>query len=313
MDYTLLLLGNRQVKPTLTRAQVCSLKLTFQGLNISTQQFGPNQPWFEPAYQCLTNAQDRASVRAQKKAAGDTHLILEFFTNQQSIYDESGQPWQQAVSPSGEQNPTWFRDLVSEVIYDGLIPVVVFDGDDGDNAEGYPNALRQLPILVPLLEGLTDCVLFARFWDGVFYGSSPANIQNFGQQFRKLLPNGYLAIEHQPGKIPVGNGPGDYQPNGMMVDYDVICAEFQDGALHQDSTWQVAGRMLGPAYKRPPEQPSGDDPSPPWYLAGGNARGPYFAVAFEYYAYEFVRSSVSQATVQGDRNYLQSLGYTLVC
>lgn len=304
-------LGRSATPVTHTRDQICKVKLTFQGLTITTSQFG-TQPWFESAYQCLTSSGDRASARAQKLAAGDTHLILEFLTHQESIYNEDGQPWQAAISPSGEDNPQWFRGLVEEVLGDGLVPLVVFDGDNGDApADGYPNALRQLPILVELLDGLD--VLYGRLWDGVFYGSTPANIANFGVQFRNLLPNGCLAIEHQPGRIPVGNDTTDFVPGGPMSTYDVIMSEFQDGAIHQDSTWQVADRLLGPAYKRPPDQPGGDDPRPPFVLGTPTERGPYYAVAFEYYAYEWVRSRVSAATIQADRDYFVSLGYSLVC
>lgn len=313
LEELLLLSQQGSKRRVFTRDEVCAVQLTFQGLTITTQQFG-TQPWFEPAYQCLTDSADRASVRQQKLTAGDTHLILEFFTHEESIYNESGQPWQQAISPSGEDNQQWFRGLVDELLDSGIVPIVAFDGDNGDAVgDGYPNALRQLPILAALLGDLQTQILFARFWDGVFYGSSPANIAAFGQSFRQYLPNGNLAIEHQPGRIPIGNGPADWGPNGPMQTYDVICSEFMDGALAQDSTWQVGGRLLGPAYKRPPEQPSGDDPNPPWYLSAGTPRGPYYAIAFEYFAYEWVRSWVTPTQVQTDRDYLNSLGWSYIC
>lgn len=308
-EYWWLASPNRPKVPT--RQQICSIGCTFQGLTISTKQFG-TQPWFELAYQCLSSAADRASVRAQKKAAGDTHLILEFYTHQQSIYDEPGQPWQHAISPSGEANPQWFLGLVAELRQDGLIPIVVFDGDNGDNPmDGWPNAARQLPLLVDLLGAWNDQMLYARFWDGVFYGSTPGHIADFGQQFRDVLPNGYLAIEHQPGRIPVGNGPADYAPGGLMVDYDVICSEF-DWLPHNDATWQVAARLLGPAYVRPPDQPAHDDPSPPWYLRTGSSRGPYFTWAMEYAEYQWVRSQVTAAEIQTQRQYFRNMGYTAV-
>lgn len=297
------------------RNQVCSIGLTFQGLTVTTREFG-TLPWFEPGYQCL-DPEDRAAVRAAKHLAGDTHLILEFFTDTGSIYNEPFQPYQGFISPSMEQNPAFFLSLVEEVIINGFIPIIVFDGDDGDNpAHGYPNALRQLPILVNLLKSssygdLNAYVLYARFWDGVFYGSSPENIANFGAQFRTLLPNGYLAIEHQPGKIPAGEGGGDYQPGGRMSTYDVICGEF-DWLPHNDATWQVLGRMVRP-YTRPSDQPSGDDPNPPFYLAPGSPRGPYFYVVFEYAEYQWVRGQVTAEDIQTQRSYFWGCGATLIC
>lgn len=298
--------------PAPSRDQVCSVQLTLSGLTISTIQYG-TQPWFEIAYQTLTSAEDRASVRAQKKAAGDTHLILEFFTNEQSIYDEPGQPWQKAMTPSGENNPQWFRGLVEEVIRDGLIPIVAFDGDDGQT--GHFNALRQLPILVSLLSDLNRYLLYARLWDGVFYGSTPEQIGAFGLAFRNLLPNGYLAIEHNTGHIPVGNGEDDYRLGGLMQPYDVVFSEW-GVPLEQDSFWQVAARLIGPAYRRPPDQPSADDPRPPFYLAPGTPRGPYYAISFELVnpgLYAWVRGQCTAAQIQQKQNYVKAAGYRYRC
>lgn len=307
-----------RMPPVPTREQVCTVQLTFQGATITTQQYG-TQPWFEPAYQTLTDPADRASVIEQKKALGDTHLILEFFTHRQSIYNEPGQPWQAAISPSMEENSDFFHTLVLEVIQAGLIPIVAFDGDNGDNVyDGYPNALRQLPILFHLLDGLHDRILYARLWDGVFYGSTPTNIQDFATAFRVFLPDGYLAIEFSTGHIPVGNGPTDYAPGGMMVGYDTILGEFDDNRF-DDSVWQVLARMIGPLYVRPSNQPADDDPGSPFgldsakfYLRYGNPRGPFVFIVFEYFAYGWVRGThVSE--VQQARAYFARCGAPHIC
>lgn len=303
--------GNNPFKsglgPVPSRAQVCGMNLTFQGLTVNLPS-GPI-PWFELGFQCQDLA-GREAVYEAKHLAGDTHLIIEFFTQTESVYNEPGQPFEGMISPSGEQNPEWFRGLVIEILQNGFIPVVVFDGDNGDTpSDGYPNALRQLPILASLLRDLADRILFARFWDGVFYGSSPQNIASFGEQFRSILPNGYLAIEHNPGHIPVGNGPGDYELTGMMSSYDVIVTEFDEN-LSQDSTWQVAARLLGPRYHRPSDQPAGDDPSPPFYLAPGNTRGGYFTCGMEWVGeYLWVRGQTTLETVESQRAYLRMMGY----
>lgn len=303
--------------PVPTRDQVLGMKISFQGLTVKTVQFG-TIPWFEPGIVSL-NADDRQSVYAAKKAAGDTHLILGFSTGG-ILYDEPGNPFQQFIQPDYEANPSLFLSLVEEIILNGFVPVIAFDGDDADNPEhGYPNALRQLPILVSLMKtskyaDLNSYVLYARLWDGVFYGSSPENIKAFGAAFRALLPNGYLAIEHNTGHIPVGGGPGDYAPGGKMVDYDVIMSEFDNGtataSTANDSIWQVVGRLLGPNWVRPPEMPASDDSlHPPWYLAPGNSRGPYYAVAFEFDEYRWVRGQVSDAQMKTERAYMRQIGY----
>lgn len=211
--------------PTFTRDQVCGAQLTFCGLMINTPEWG-SQPWFELAYQC--NDQSRALIRQQKKAAGDTAVLLSFFTQPgQRIYDEPGQWLQPLASLAGEWNPQDFRSLVLEVLADNMVPIISMDGDNGmDPTNGAPNALRQWPILAELLNDVRKDVLIARFFDGVFYGATPESIREFGRAVRASWGNdANLAIQHNPGHIPVGNGPADYRPGGMMEDYDVIVSE----------------------------------------------------------------------------------------
>jgi hypothetical protein len=262
-------------------------KITFSGLTITTTQFG-TQPWFELAYQCLATPDDRRRAREQKRAAGDTHIILEYTTRAGSVYNESDVWLQTAVSMSAEADPAWFKGLIDEILSEGaesLVPVIVYDGDNGmADADGYPNALRQLPILAALLDGYDDSVVYARFWDGVFYGSTPESIQAFGRAFRARYtnPNAVLIIEHNPGHIPVGNGPADYEADGMMAEYDGIASEYDypggiaappaivgaqwndDHGLYvpvyaSDETpwtniWQVVARC-SPAWTPPPDEP----------------------------------------------------------
>lgn len=300
------------VIPVFSREQICNAKVTLSGLTITTGQFG-EQPWFELAWQCLSNKADRDSVLKQKIAAGDTGQVIEFYTREQNIYPDrpNNATWLgQCITQVGEFNQLGFFDFVTEILVAGLVPVVVFDGDNGDNIiDGYPNALRQLPILTQLLSSgdYNSRTLYARFWDGVFYGSSPENIQNFGKQFRKLLRDGHLAIEFNPGHIPVGNGPKDYAPLGMMTDYDVVVAEFNYPNYREDSTWQIVARLV-PSYNRPPDQPSWDDPSPPFYLKSGNKRGQYYFWAFELGEYQWVRNEVSLSDLQVAGRYYKAMG-----
>jgi len=149
----------------------------------------------------------------------------------------------------------------------------------------------------------------------VFYGSSPANIKNFGAEFRKLLPNGYLGIEHNPGHIPTGLGEADWLPGGTMENYDVLLSEFadqSDPAAGNDTIWQVVARCVRP-YHRAPDQPAGDDPNPPFYLVD-SARGPRFYCAFEYSfnwgAYGWVRYYSTAQEVATHRQYMLNLGAT---
>lgn len=198
---------------------------------------------------------------------------------------------------------------------------------------------------------LTPYIIFRPGWDAVFYGwggmESPSHltamksqhglrwrhthpnkprpvkmstkelddqqkrVKEFGELFRRILPNGYLAIEHTPGNIPCGEGGGDYAPGGLMTTFDTIMGEFH--TVHEDSFWQIAGRMVSP-YHRPSDQPTGDDPHPPFYLATPSDRGPYFYVAFEPTkggVYEWCRGLCTLEQVKEVDSYMRSCGCTL--
>lgn len=304
-----------------TREEVCGVRVNFQNQIISTRQYG-TRPWFEPIVPSLTDPADRQWVYQQKKAGGDRHQIIEFNTEDWGPNPSPQRGWPWGPIPSMEDNPDVFLALTEEVIMAGLIPIVAFDGDDGQ--VGAVNALRQLPILMNIMQhwsshgDLTPYILFARLWDGVFYGSTPEQIRDFGIAFRALCPQGHLAIEHNPGHIPAGEGGEDYAAGGRLSTYDVILSEFDDPP-HNDTTWQIAGRLVHP-YNRPADQPSWDDPPPtPFYLAPGNPRGPYFAVAFETWApYSWVRvgdplgpaGQAMKAEIDQRRQYYRDLGYT---
>lgn len=306
--------------PAPTREQVCGVTLTFQGLIGTTKQYGA-QPWFEPVIQTLTDPVDRQAIYQQKKDSPqhDTHQIIEFNTDDWGPNPSPQRGWAWGPSPSMEHDPQRFLALTEEVILAGLIPIVAFDGDDG--SAGHVNAMRQLPILVSLMQSsqygdLTPYILFARLWDSVFYGSTPDEIRAFGVAFRALLPQGHLAIEHNPGHIPTGEGDADYLPGGAMTTYDVLLSEF-NMPPPDDTVWQIAGRTIRP-YHRPPDQPAGDDPSPPFYLGVDNPRGPFFACAFETWGeYNWVRvgdphapaGQALQRQIEQDRAYLKALGY----
>jgi hypothetical protein len=281
-----------------------------QGTTIYTSQYGV-LPWWDAALPWLTEPSDRRAIYTSKKQLGDTHQLIQLPWGP-PLYDEPDQ----AYSPDrfGPLNWTGSGDerlhgLVDEVVRAGLIPVVFLGGDDGER--GFPHAVEQLPDVVAKLGPLMAYTVISPFWDGGWYGWTAEHLTAFSQQFRQL-GGLYLAMEFQPGRIPVGNGPPDYAWNGAMAGYDVLLQEF-DFDVHQDSTWQVAGRLLGPAYVRPPDQPHGDDPSPPWYLSHGSQRGPYGVVAFEYETYLWVRNQVSVEQIQQDRAYLSALGYPAVC
>lgn len=313
-----------------TRDQVCALRTSLQGLTYETTQFGAIPAWF---YAGL-NATDRAIARAAHKAAGDTHIPISI----SAAYKEEGTLWPDALKEGYDftQDLDGLRAILTEVICDGLFIDLPLAGDglgEGPgyndpvgNTYGYQWLMANLPRIVAALKGdgtvpdLTPFILFRPGWDACFYGwgidgevpdQQPDRVRRFGELFRALLPTGHLAIEHTPGNIPCGEGGQDYAPGGLMRTYDTILSEF--ASVHEDSCWQVVARMV-PHYHRPDDQPAGDDPNPPWYLAPGTERGPYFYVAFEPTkggVYEWCRGWCNLTDVQAVRSYLRDLGCEL--
>jgi hypothetical protein len=299
--------------PVPGRTTKLSFQLQFQGMMCHTDQYG-DLPWFEAALFSLTPT-DRQHIYACKHAAGDTHAIIALGANPfDSVYDEPGQPYQQMHYVGFQTNLSAFVSAVQEVITNGFTPFI-FLGGDGPN--GYPIASQQFPVLSNALRtafaiDLNQYVVWVPGWDSVFFGWAPADITQFGAQVKSLCPQCLLAIEFNIGHIPLGSGPSDYTQaggaNGSMWNYDLLLAEFNNGDIHNDATWQVLGRLLGPNYRRPSDQPSGDDPNPPFYLAGWQG----LVACFEWSEYGWVRQQTTAVVVQADANYLRSLGCAVV-
>jgi hypothetical protein len=326
--------------PAPTRDQMLNVHLTFQGLTVTTQQFG-QLPWFEPALPWLSAA-DRQAVYAAKHASmawgagGDTHALV-FVPSGPALYDEPGQPYAADRFPpldwtaGNTQMDQQFAALVHEVIVNGFPQVLVFLGGD-DGAAGFPVAMAQAKLVSSALRqsvygDLTPYVVVLPGFDGVFYGYSPDQVAQWGASCRLLFT--YCGVEHQPGRIPVGEGGSDYLPGGRMTTFDLILAEFNgpnDSAWRTQRTfdaqgrpdypgnqiWQIGARMLGPAYHRPSDQPAdSDSASPPFYLAPLSPRGPFVHCAFEWVGeYLWVRGRESADDIVRDRNYFKSAGYT---
>lgn len=285
--------------------------ITFQGLLVNTKQFG-TLPGFEACLPWLY-IEDRLSWYSAKKITGDTHALFQLPFGP-PLYDEPNQPYNSSNFPALDWTngntsiDSRTTDLIQELLLNGFNKILLFLGGDGQS--GYPIASRQLELLAQndlYYHSLYKYCVVLPGWDGVFYGWDPSQIVQLGQQFRSIWPDGYLGLEHNIGHIPLGEGGDDFKPNGRMQDYDLILSEF-DYNLHQDSTWQILGRMIRP-YNRPSDQPSGDDPNPPYYLSTPNPRGRWGYCAFEFGEYEFVRDSIVTTVIQ-NRNYLKSMGCT---
>lgn len=322
--------------PIPTREQVCGVRLHFQGLMYDTAQYGRIPAWWFPQL----SAEDRQRALANHDAVGDTHVDV----NVSGAYREAGTLWPDALK---EGRDFWFdlatlKPILLEIVQARKV-VALFLGGDGQSVHDHPGAgdyndpvgdtygysfvVQQLPRLVAALKGdagsdvpdgidLTPYLLFCPGYDGVFYGWTPDQVRDFGTRFRELLPSGYLMLEHQPGRIPVGNGPRDYAPGGMMDAYDVIASEFPNGLERTadpnpdtnpgSQIWMVVGRLVQP-YHRPADQPAPIDPGAPFYLHD-SPRGPRFYCALEWDEYRYCRGQVDDAGVEIGRQYLKGLG-----
>lgn len=305
-----------QLAQALTREQILNLKITGQGLVVQTQQFG-QLPWWEAALTYLDKA-DRAAVYAAKHAStawagGDTHAILAVPSGR-ALYDEPGQPYSADRFPpldwtnGGTKMAPQFDLLVLELINNGFVPMIFLDETESTSERTLPlviNALQHSPA-----GDLTPYVLIGPGWDGVFYGWEPSHvvIPAWASLARASCPKCYLFIEHNVGHIPVGEGPSDWRPDGLMNGFDLLLSEFFDNQF-DDSVWQIAGRTIRP-YHRPADQPTTDDPNPPFYLEAGSTRGPFRACAFEFAMFGYVRGRWTPEQVNGMRDYFKQLGYT---
>lgn len=326
------------------RAQVCAIQTSLQGLTYHTKQYGDIPAWF---YAGL-NAEDRAIARQDHRNQGDTHVHLSI----SAAYKQEGTLWPAELREGYDftQNLEGLRAICIETICDGLLIDMPLAGDglgmgpDYNDPVGHTyghgwlvaNLERILVALVgdgskqSVTGDLTDYIIFRPGWDAVFYGWGGAEngetptqpgldeqqvrIRDLGRQFRLILPNGYLALEHTPGNIPVGLGPQDYDIDGLMSTYDTLMGEY--ATVHENSFWQVLARMQRPFYRpsdMPANNPDGtpNDPNPPHYTAQGTPRGPYFYIAYEPTTggvYEWCRGRCSLEQVREVDSYMRSCG-----
>ena len=299
-----------------TREQVCLGQTTQQGLTVSTMQFGL-MPWWGGCWAWLTPS-DRAMAAQQLLAHGDTVCLIQVALDGRALYDEPRQFYSADKFPPLTQTVAQTVALVEEALTLGFKAVWLFlDGDNGNY--GYLVAVQQAQELGPALAAsprgnLNAYVQQFPGWDGVFYGyEPPTKITDFADKARAAGAL-YVGLEFSTGHIPLGEGGASYSgggANGSMVPFDTVLGEFDDGRF-DDSVWQVLARMIGPAYRRPPDQPSGDDPDPPFYLSVQTPRGPYYFRVFEYYIYGWVRDTPA-STVAAAKAYFAQCGATDIC
>jgi hypothetical protein len=321
--------------PPPTRDEILAVRVGFQGETVTTSEYG-TFPAFGPETTTLNDA-DLHSYCAQLRSRGWTHGEIAISWQ----YAEPGFLMPVPGRDLTHNLPELARRIV--IMLQHFTGVLVFLAGDGMSGRqnpdgsypyndptgwtyGYEWLCGAFPAIATYLQAgnpygdLTKYCVFVPGYDGVFYGwgkpgevpdQQPDRVVNFGTIVRQCLPEGYLAIEHSTGKIPVGEGGSDWQVGGRMMVYDCVLSEFT-WPTTGDQVWQIVGRLNRP-YHRPPDQPPWDDPNPPFYLAYNTPRGPVYYVPYEYATYEWTRGQVTAQQVQASRDYFSNMGCPTVC
>jgi hypothetical protein len=310
-----------------TREQVCDIFCGFQGISILTKQFGWIQA-FGPEVGALSD-EDTISYCQQMRELGFTHVEIAISWQ----YDELDFDYPVPGLDLAYNLPELARrcDLI---IRQGMFIKFSMSGDgisvndDPQQGEyndpqgwtyGYQWAMINVERVYDFLvdyqgHDLTRFIAFVPGYDGVFYGwgiegevpdLQPHRVIEFGNHFRNLYPAGNLLIEHSTGKIPVGESGHDWTNGGPLDAYDGLLSEYDPFNLHSDNTWQIVGRCTRP-YNRPPDQPAGDDPNPP-YIIEDCSRGKRFYIMYELLTYLWVRHEVTVQDCNNAYDYFRAM------
>lgn len=310
-----------------TRDQVCDVFCGFQGISILTKQYGWIQA-FGPECGAL-NDEDTISYCQQMREFGFTHV--EFAISWRYDEPDFDYPVPGMDLAYNLQEVARRLDLI---IRQGMFIKFSMSGDglsinddpqqgEYNDPQGWTYGFQwAMNNLQRVLDGLSDyqghdLTRFCAFvpgYDGVFYGwgkngevpdLQPQRVIDFGNHFRQIKPNGNLLIHHSTGKIPVGESGKDWTTGGPLDAYDGLMSEYDPFNLHSDNTWQIVGRCANP-YIRPPDQPAGDDPHPP-YIIEPCSRGKRFYNMYELLTYRWVRKQVSIAECNDAYDYFTTM------
>jgi hypothetical protein len=340
--------------PAPARDAILRATVGFQGVTAHTQRYG-TFPMFGPETTTL-NDDDLDAYCADILAAGFTGGEIAVSWE----YDEPGFLMPVPGRDLSQDLPELTR-RVARMIRNGLTGVVVFLAGDGRSAPKNPDGsypyndpvghtygcewlMENLARIVDAFRTSADgdllpYVIFSPGYDGVFYGwgnagtpdLQPQRVIDFGRLFRSIVgarSDAYLAIEHTPGTIPVGNGAADWTSGGALDAYDLLLSEYTDPITGGDppsgQVWQVEARTTD-RYVAPPDQRAAAadpnspyhaaavDPHPANYLRFPTTRGPRYKWAYEFATYPWTRGRRTLDQINQDRAYFRALGCALVC
>lgn len=304
-----------------TRDELLHGALTGQGLTVHTTKYG-DMPWWPGCWPWLDSA-TRKEVAPQLLANGDEILLIDIPIGD-ALYDEPDQFYTadkfgplDMTKGLTEIGPEWIA-LVEEALLFGFKGIWIgFPAETGvqeanGHCQGFNRSMTLRPLVINALAASTYgdlnpyCVKLL-LWDGVFYGWAPSELGEWFNTANQVDSASLYGMEMSTGHIPDGEAVAAWAPGGNMHHCVLLLGEFDDGKF-DDSVWQILGRCLPPGtYKRPADQPSGDDPNPPYHLVNGCV----FRV-FEYHMYDGVRGQ-SNAVILADKAKFVAMGAQNVC
>lgn len=322
----------RPLPPAPSRDALGAVRIGFQGVTASTQQYG-DFPMFGPETTTLDDA-DLTAYCQQIRAAGFTHGEIAVSW----AYREPGFLMPVPGRDLSNDLPELCRRIRLMLTAGGLTGVVLFMAGDGRSRPKNPDGTYPYndPVgdtygyewLMEHTSRIWSAVMAAGLhrhtipcpgYDSVWYGwggdtdgvdRQPARMKAWFDLLRAVDPGALIAVEHGAGKMVFGQGQADFEPGGTGENVDVVLGEYP-ADVHGDQVWQIVGRLIRP-YSRPADQPAGDDPNPPFVLVD-SPRGRRVYVRYEYRTFDWTRGRVTAAQVQADRAYLQALGPGPVC
>lgn len=333
--------GGRAPLPTPpTRDQICTVRCELQGIQLSNgwHLFEPEIGWlgFDAAFRSEAYAKKR--LPRPGAPAGDTHVALSL-DPPQSL--EPGL----ASLPRIKQR---IRDAITEEGMSGVLLFCMGDGNPAGERDHDPGAFgwqwlmdhfAEIHAYMQQGEDLTPWIVYVPGFDGVVPAWQPfTRVNDYVSMARSVVgPTGHLGIELANGYMS-WTGEANCWSTEDGKKFDVILQEFPIGVspcvgpppsmLTPDGAWgpwttndqrapwtqtyQIVGRMVRP-YTRPAWVPTGDDPNPPFVLAGGTPRGPFFYVGWEIDTYLWCRvQRISRDEIDAHRQCLITMGCTLV-
>lgn len=177
--------SRKPLPPIPTREQVCSIKMSLQGMTYHTQKYGDM-----PGVFFWSSYEDRkTSVFPAHRAAGDTHMVVGI----SGSYNEPSTIWPPEITKGGDnsKNLRAFKDQIREVIDEGFFVDIALSGDGQSKGDatgyndpvgstyGYQWLMNNLPRIIKAVRGdadsecpdgidLTPYCVWRPGWDGCF-------------------------------------------------------------------------------------------------------------------------------------------------